>query len=178
MIIKEIVQIGNPAIRKKSRELTDKEIESSEIKDIIKDLVDSMYHYNLIGISAPQINHNVRILITEIRKTKNRKTDDLEKLIVFINPQITFLSKEKNLAYEGCGSVADSNLFGLVERSNSIKIKAQDINGEWFDLEASELLARVIQHEYDHLDGILFTDRVTDTKSYMSGSEYRKEKKE
>lgn len=177
MVIKEIIQIGNPVIRRKSRKLTDKEIKSNKIKIIIKNLVDSMKYYNLIGISAPQINHNVRVLVTEIRKTKNRKVKELDSLKVFINLQIIFSSKEKVSGYEGCGSVADANLFGLVNRPRSIKIKAQDINGKWFELKASGLLARVIQHEYDHLYGILFIDKVTDTKSYMSGSEYRKKNK-
>ena len=174
MYLKEIIQIGNHVIRRKSRKLTDKEIKSSKTKTIIKNLVDSMRHYNLIGISAPQINHNIRILVTEIRKTKNRNIKDLDDLKVFINPQIIFSSKEKVSGYEGCGSVADANLFGLVKRPKSIIIKAQDINGKWFDLKASGLLGRVIQHEYDHLDGILFIDKVSDTKSYISGSEYRK----
>ncbi len=174
MIIKEIIQLGNPAIRRKSRKLTNGEINSNKTKTIIKNLVDSMRHYNLIGISAPQINNNIRVLVTEIRKTKNRNTKELDNLKVFINPQIIFYSKEKVKGYEGCGSVANANLFGLVNRPKSIIVKAQDINGKWFELKASGLLGRVIQHEYDHLDGILFIDKVPDTKSYMSGSEYRK----
>ncbi len=177
MIIKEIIQIGNPNIRRKSRKLTDKEIKSSKTKTIIKNLIDSMRHYNLIGISAPQINHSIRVLITEIRKTKNRNNKDLDDLKVFINPQIIFLAKEKVSGYEGCGSVANANLFGLVDRPRSIKIKAQDIDGKWFEFKASGLIGRVIQHEYDHLDGILFVDKVSDTKSYMSASEYQKKSK-
>ena len=152
MIIKEIIQIGNPVIRRKSRKLTNKEINSSKTKIIIKNLIDSMRHYNLIGISAPQINHNIRVLVTEIRKTKNRNSKELDGLKVFINPQIVFSSKEKAKGYEGCGSVADANLFGLVNRPKSIIIKAQDIDGKWFELKASGLLGRVIQHEYDHLE--------------------------
>ncbi len=174
MIIKEIIQIGNPVIRKKSKELSDKEIKSHKIKNIVRYLIDSMCHYNLIGISAPQINNNVRIFVTEIGKNKNRTIKDLDGLRVFINPKIISYSKEKVSGYEGCGSVADANLFGLVNRPKLIKIEAQDINGNYFELKAVGLLARVIQHEYDHLDGILFIDKVTDNKSYMSGSEYRK----
>lgn len=177
MIIKEIIQIGNPVIRRKSRKLSNKEIGSNKTKTIIKNLVDSMRYYDLIGISAPQIDHNIKILVTEIRKTKNRNSKDIDDLKIFINPQIIYSSKNKASGYEGCGSVANSNLFGLVSRPKSIIIKAQDIDGEWFELKASGLLARVIQHEYDHLKGILFVDRVTDIKSYMSGSEYRKKNK-
>lgn len=175
MITKNITQIGNPVIRKISKKVTS--ITSLEVKKIIKDLIDSMRYYNLVGISAPQINHNLRIFVTEIRSTKNRNVNKLDNLKVFINPQILSLSKQKISGYEGCGSVSDANLFGLVNRPGSVIIKAQDINGSWFELKASGLLSRVIQHEYDHLNGILFVDKVTNTKSYMSGSEYRKKNK-
>ncbi|HPS21610.1 MAG TPA: peptide deformylase [Candidatus Paceibacterota bacterium] len=173
-MIKETIQIGNPNIRKKSKKVSKTDISSKKIKTVISDLVDSMRHNELVGISAPQINKNIKIFATEIRQTKNRKPADMDELRVFINPEINFFSKETYNDYEGCGSVANANLFGLVKRSKSVIIKALDLNGKVFELKATGLLARVIQHEYDHLDGILFTDRVTDTKSYMSGSEYRK----
>lgn len=176
MATKEIVQLGNPKIRKVSRKLTLKEINSSKIKNLIKNLNDSMIAGNLIGISAPQIGENLRMFITEIRPTKTRKPKDLDGIRIFINPKITQYSKDKCNGYEGCGSVANSNLFGIVKRSKSVVIKATNENGKNFELKASGLLARVIQHEYDHLDGILFIDRVTNTRSYMSGSEYRKMK--
>lgn len=174
MIIKEVTQMGNPMIRKKSKRLSKSEIKLKETKNIIKDLTDSMRHYNLVGMSAPQIDHNLRVFVTEIRNKKNRKVDEIDNLRVFINPKITSYSKGKILGYEGCGSVSNSNIFGLVNRSKSIKIEALDMDGKLFKLSASGLLARVIQHEYDHLDGILFIDKVTDTKSLMSGTEYRK----
>jgi len=174
MIIKEIVQLGNPKIRKISKNLVLKNIKSNKTKVLIKNLIDSMRSENLIGISAPQINENLRIFVTEIRQTKNRKSKELDKLRIFVNPKITYSSKEKVSGYEGCGSVANSNLFGLVNRPKNIIIQAFDEKGEEFEIKANGLLARVIQHEYDHLDGILFVDKVTNTKSYMSGSEYRK----
>lgn len=174
MIIKEIIQLGNPVIRNRSKNVSNKDIKSRKIKIIVKNLVDSMHYYDLVGISAPQINHNLRIFITEIRNTKNRDIKELDNLKIFINPEILFYSKEKISGYEGCGSVSNSNLFGLVKRPKSVIIKAQDVDGEWFQFKAQGLLSRVIQHEYDHLNGIIFIDRVTDIKSYMSGSEYRK----
>ena len=174
MVIKEIVQIGNPIIRKKSKGLNNKEIKSQKTKKIVRDLIHSMYHYDLVGISAPQINYNIRIFVVEVTKSKKGTNKDLSGLMVFINPKIDSLSKNKASGYEGCGSVSNANLFGLVNRPNSLKIKAQDLNGEYFEFSASGLLARVIQHEYDHLDGILFIDKVKDSKSYMSGTEYMK----
>lgn len=177
MIIKEVVQIGNPKIRKISKNLVLKDIISNKTKVLIKNLIDSMRAENLIGISAPQINESLRIFITEIRQTKNRNPKEMDSLKIFINPKITYFSKEKISGYEGCGSVANANLFGLVNRSKNITIQALDEKGEKFEMKAQNLLARVIQHEYDHLDGILFVDKVTNTKSYMSSSEYRKMKK-
>lgn len=177
MIIKDIVQLGNPKIRKISKNLVLKDIISNKTKVLIKNLIDSMRAENLIGISAPQINESLRIFITEIRQTKNRNPKEMDSLKIFINPKITYFSKEKISGYEGCGSVANANLFGLVNRSKNITIQALDEKGEKFELKANGLLARVIQHEYDHLDGILFVDKITNTKSYMSGSEYRKMKK-
>lgn len=177
MVIKDIVQLGNPKIRKISKNLILKDINSNKIKVLIKNLIDSMRAENLIGISAPQINESLRIFVTEIRQTKNRNLKEMDTLKIFINPKIIYFSKEKVSGYEGCGSVANSNLFGLVNRSKHIIIQALNEKGEKFELKARGLLARVIQHEYDHLDGILFVDKVINTKSYMSGSEYKKMKK-
>ena len=84
MIIKEVTQMGNPMIRKKSKRLSKSEIKLKETKNIIKDLTDSMRHYNLVGMSAPQIDHNLRVFVTEIRNTKNRKVDEIDNLRVFI----------------------------------------------------------------------------------------------
>ena len=94
MIIKSITQVGNPIIRRKSKKVSS--VTSLEIKKIIKDLTDTMCHANLIGISAPQIGHNLRVLVTEIKKTPYRKTGETDKIRVFINPEITFL-KNKSL---------------------------------------------------------------------------------
>jgi peptide deformylase len=174
MIVKDIVQIGNPIISRKSAPVVD--VRSRDTKKIIKDLVDSMRHYNLVGMAAPQIGKNLNIFVTEIRKTKNRKNLQNDKLRIFINPKITWSSKKEVIIYEGCGSVAYSKLFAPVRRPEKIVVKAFDENGDRFELEASGLLARVIQHEYDHLRGITFIEKVTDMRQAMSAEEYRKRK--
>jgi len=172
MIIKSIIQVGNPIIRKKSTKI--KYVNSPKIKNIIQDLVDSMRHNNLVGIAAPQIGHNLRIFVTEIRTTKTRKIKDSSNLKIFINPVIYYYSKNKSSGYEGCGSVAYSSIFGKVPRSTQIKIKAIDENGKEIKCTAKGLLARVIQHEFDHLNGIIFLDKIVDKKSIMSEEEYIK----
>ena len=149
MIIKSIKQVGNPIIRKKSMKVVS--AKSPKIKKIIKDLTDTMRHSNLVGIAAPQIGQSLRIFVTEIKATKYRKPSELDKLRVFINPKIIWSSKKKVSGYEGCGSVASSGIFGKVSRSTKIIVSASDKNNNEFILNAKGLLARIIEHEYDHL---------------------------
>ncbi len=172
MIIKSAVQVGNPIIRNKSKKVIS--ATSTETKKIVKDLVDSMRHANLVGMAAPQIGHNLRIFVTEIRTTTLRKTNELDGLRIFINPQIISSSKKQAIGYEGCGSVASAGIFGKVSRPAEITVRALNEKNENFIFTAKGLLARVIQHEMDHLGGIVFLDKVTDKKSLMSREEYLK----
>lgn len=172
MIVKNVTQIGDPIIRRTSKRVLN--VGFPEVKKIIKNLTDSMYASNLVGMAAPQIGHNLMLFVTEIRPTKLRKTKDLDKLRVFINPKIISVSDKKILGYEGCGSVARATLFGKVSRSREVVINAVDENNNKFQLKAKGLLARVIQHEMDHLNGILFIDKVQDTKSLMDKEGYFK----
>lgn len=171
MIVEEITQIGNPLLFKKSKIV--KDIGSEQIQRIIKDMIDSMYHYNLIGIAAPQIGEDVSIFITEIRKTRYRNLRN-DGLRIYINPKITYFSEETVKMFEGCGSVAYSQLFAPVKRPRNIKIEAFDEKAKKFKFEADAMLSRVIQHEFDHLKGILFVEKVESPKLYMSRSEYEK----
>ncbi len=172
MAIKKTIQIWNPILAKKAKIVQD--IHSPDTKKIIKNLIDSMKENNLIGMAAPQIGISKRIFVTEIRATKFRKAKDADALKIFINPKITRTSKATCVMYEWCGSVAYSQLFAPVRRPSTVIIEAYDEHGEIFIMKANELLARVIQHEYDHLDGICFTEKITDMKKLMSDEEYRK----
>lgn len=172
MIIKSVSQIGNPIIRRKSKKVA--LTTSPKIKKIIKNLIDSMRHANLIGMAAPQIGYNFRVFVTEIRTTTLRKTNEPDKLRIFINPRIIHASKKQVLGYEGCGSVASAGIFGKVPRSLQVTVEAFDENNKKFVFTAKGLLARVIQHEIDHLKGVIFLDKVSDKKSLMSREEYIK----
>lgn len=171
MIIKSVTQVGNPIIRNKSKMVVS--VKSPKIKKMIKDLTDTMRHSNLVGIAAPQIGQNLRVFVTEIKATKFRKPKELDKLRVFINPKITRTSRKMASGYEGCGSVAESGIFGNVSRPYEATVSAINEKGEKFTLGAKGLLARVIQHEFDHLEGIIFLDKA-DKKSLMSRTEYLK----
>jgi peptide deformylase len=171
MIIKEIIQIGNPILSQKSEAVV--AVNSKEVKRVIKNLSDSVRYHNLIGMAASQIGEKVKIFVTEIRKTKYRNLNT-DKLRVYINPKIIWSSKKEVIIYEGCGSVAYAKLFAPVKRPEKIIVKALDENGDKFELRASGMLSRVIQHEYDHLNGIEFTEKITDIRKIMSSEEYRK----
>ena len=91
---------------------------------------------------------------------------------MFVNPKIISRSSKQVFGYEGCGSVANASLFGSVKRAHAITVEAFDEKGKKFKLCAFGLLARIIQHEYDHLEGKVFLDRLGDMKSVMSREEY------
>lgn len=176
MSIKNIVQLGNQEARKKSVKVTD--FNDPRVKRVIKNLLDTMMPAGLVGMAAPQVGVNLRILVTHMRLVSSRPGSKPDKPRVFINPRITYRSKETQTDYEGCGSVASAQIFGPVARPKTIIIKAWNEKGEPFELKAVGLLARIIQHENDHLDGIFFTDRVKDNRKLMSLSEYIKARKE
>jgi peptide deformylase len=173
MIIKNATQVGSPIIRTKSKAVMKVD---AKVKKLIKDLTDSMRYHGLVGMAAPQIGINLRVFVTEVRKTKYRAALEQDGLKVFINPKITSYSKTQAYDYEGCGSVAYAQLFGKVRRAKNVKVSALDEYGQPFELEATGLLARIIQHENDHIDGKIFLDRLEDTKTLMSLNEYRERK--
>jgi len=172
MAVRKVIQAGNPILREKSKIVSD--IGSEKVQKIIQDLIDSMRKNQSVGIAAPQIGKGLRIFASEIRKTKYRSPSKVSRLKIYINPKIIKLSKDEAVGYEGCFSIAHAQFFGPVKRPNGVTVEALDRNGRKFSLKAEGLLARVIQHEYDHLEGILFTDKIDDWKKIMSYEEYIK----
>ena len=150
MTIKKVVKYGAPSLREKSKEVHKI---SKKIQILIDDLYDTMYSLNGVGLAAPQIGENVRVFV--IDTGIDNKTS---KPVTFINPKI--IKKEGAVnSYEGCLSFPEA--FFNVRRYSYVKIKALNEKGKPFVVEADggSLLARCIQHEFDHLDGILFADR-------------------
>lgn len=169
-MVRDTLQIGDPRLKTANGVITDGT--TSSIKEIIQDLIDTMRANELIGIAAPQIGENYKIFITEPRETKTRSIDQSDELRIFMNPKIISFSKEKLLMYEGCGSVCHGQLFGPVIRSKQITIEAKDMNEKKFTFICDGILARVIQHEYDHLLGIEFTEKISDYKKLVSRESY------
>lgn len=172
MAIRKTIQIGDPKL--KAKNLVVKDFGNFRVKRVIKDLRDTMIKNDLIGMAAPQIGYNYKIFITQPRKTKARKLAKGDKLRIYINPKIVKFFKVQNLIYEGCGSVLNGNLFGPVKRPQEITIEAYDTNGGKFQLRCNGILARVIQHENDHMVGIEFTEKIFDYKKLMNKEFYIK----
>ncbi len=170
-MIKKTIQIGDSVLRTKAEVV--KDVKSAKIKKLIQDLTDTMRENNLVGIAAPQIGVSLRVFVTEIRQTKSRKDVTSDPLRIFINPKVISVSKKKSKGWEGCGSVAKGDLFAMVSRPESIQVEAYNEHNESFTLKTSGLLARIIQHENDHLNGIMFTD-IADIKSLISSEKYLK----
>ncbi|MEK7079429.1 MAG: peptide deformylase [Patescibacteria group bacterium] len=171
MAIKKIIQIGHPALKAENKKITS--FDDPKLKQLVKDLKDTMIAGDLIGIAAPQIAKNFTVFVTQPRKTKAR-TGVGDILRVYINPVITVSSNEDSIIFEGCGSVLNGQLFGPVRRPREIRIEAHDLQGKKFRLRCDGILARVIQHEYDHLSGIEFLEKISDYKQIMNSDYYKK----
>lgn len=157
MTIKKVVQTSDPLLHKASLLVVD--FHSPEVSETIADLIDTMREANLIGMAAPQIGKSLQIFVTEIRKTKYRNPQEIDQLRVFINPQIIFTSEEVISGFEGCGSLKEPAIFAKITRPKKISVKAYGQNGQSFTLDAEGLLSRVIQHEIDHLRGIVCIEK-------------------
>lgn len=149
MTVRKIVKYGTPSLREKSKDVYKI---SKKIQQLVDDLYDTMYATNGVGLAAPQVGENVRVFVVDVGtdpKTMNP--------ITFINPKIIKKDGAVN-SYEGCLSFPD--VYTNVRRYSYVKIKALNIKGRPFVMEVKDgtLLARAIQHEFDHLDGILFID--------------------
>lgn len=149
MSIKKVVRYGEASLRQPSKEVHKV---SQKVKNLIADLLDTMYAQNGVGLAAPQIGENVRVFVIDVSTDKEPLNP-----IVFINPKIIKKSGAC-ISHEGCLSFPEA--FTDVKRYANVMVKALDRNGRAFVLEAKDgtLLARAIQHEFDHLDGILFID--------------------
>jgi len=154
----KLVSENHPALHAIAEEVTAEEIENGTLTKLIKDMRSALKTYDIEGfiavaIAAPQIGISKRVFLI----SDQSKDRDALPSMVAVNPKIIKLSKKTHTVGEGCLSIPE--YYGLVKRHKNVTLQAQDENGEIFERGAGNLLAQIIQHEYDHLDGILFTDR-------------------
>lgn len=171
MAYRDTLQIGDLRLKAENKIVTD--FNDPAVKQVIEDLTETMRQNELVGMAGPQIGENWKIFVTEPRETKNRSADQADELRVYINPTIVYFSTEVVEIYEGCGSVLKGALFAPVIRPKEVTVEAFDQNGKKFSLTCDGILARVIQHEYDHMLGIEFTEKISDYKKMMAAEFYR-----
>jgi peptide deformylase len=157
--IREILRMGHPVLRQVARPLSESELTSSTISELVRDMVETLHHAGGIGLAAPQVNESTRLAIIEIPGGSTRYGEiQSVPLTVFVNPEIELFESEQAGYWEGCLSIP--GLRGFVQRPQHIRVRALDLAGVPFEMELQGFLATVFQHEFDHLDGILYVDRL------------------
>lgn len=170
--MKVLLDKDAPTLRKPSQPVSLCELSSPWLHALVTDLLMVMQEQQAVGIAAPQIGVNKRVIIFGTSYTKRRKIEQPIPDTVLINPSFNIISNKIQTDYEGCLNIAE--VRALVPRAMFIDYSGYQLDGHFFTKQASGLEARIIQHEVDHLDGILYIDRVEDKTSFTTVSELRK----
>ncbi len=172
MAIRKIATIGHPVLREIAREVTEAELRSPAMQELIDDLVETMRDANGAGLAANQIHEPVRICAIEIGDNPRYPYKPNWPLTILVNPKLVPTTDDTFLNYEGCLSVP--NLRGEVRRFTALRVEALDRNGATLAFEVKGLTAGTFQHEVDHLDGKIFVDRVEDTRSLATWTDFER----
>jgi peptide deformylase len=170
--VREILHVGNPLLRERSREVTREELATPAMQQLVDDLIDTMHAANGAGIAAPQVGELVRIATIEVTSNPRYPYKPPIPLTVVVNPVVEFLDDEMVDVNEGCLSVP--NMRGNVLRHVNVRVRCWDRDGNEHDEVKRGLTAGTFQHELDHLDGILFLDRVFDTTTLTTWEQFEK----
>ncbi|MFT4346744.1 peptide deformylase [Bartonella ancashensis] len=167
MPIKSLITLPNPMLREVSKPVA---CVDSVVQNLIDDMLETMYDAHGIGLAAVQVGIPLRLLVVDIREP-----DTPSNPLVVINPEILWLSDERNVCKEGCLSIPE--YFAEVERPKCLRIRYEDRNGKEAEIEADGLLATCLQHEIDHLNGRLFVDYLSKIKRDMVIRKFKKKEK-
>ena len=166
MSILKVARMGHPVLRQRARPLSKSEIRDPLVQKLIDDMIETMHEYRGVGLAAPQVHEDLRVFVGFLEGTDDEDGEPM----ALINPEITPLVEVKADGREGCLSIPE--IFGLVPRFVEITVKALDRAGRPIELQLKDFPARVVQHETDHLDGILFLDRMESMQSLSYSAEY------
>jgi len=166
MILK-IVKYPEPVLSQPGEPVTEF---NDELKKLVDDMFETMYASQGIGLAAPQVAVSKRVTVIDLSQGK-----DPEQKLVLVNPEIIF-REGKQYEEEGCLSFPE--IREKVQRASTVKVRAQDLNGKWFEMDGEELLSRAFQHEIDHLDGMLFIFRMSSLKRDLVLRKIRKMQRE
>lgn len=168
MAFRKVMALGHPILRKIATPVPEDKVQSIEIQNLIKDMIETMIEYDGRGLAAPQIHESVQIIVMlwDFEPEKD------SKIVCLINPELQFLTEDTQSFWEGCLSL--SGLRGKVTRRNKLRVKAFNEKGTKVETTFEGLGATVVQHEYDHLIGKLFIDRMDDFEYLAFNREYQK----
>jgi peptide deformylase len=168
--ILEISQLGNPVLRQQAKPLEN--IQDAGISKLIDDLMTTVGYMNGVGVAAPQVAQSVRLFIVASRPNLRYPNAPEMEPTAMINPRILSCSSETVKEWEGCLSIP--GIRGLVPRYRAIEVEYTDRHGKLQKQELTDFVARIFQHELDHLDGLVFLDRVESTQELITEQEYQK----
>jgi len=162
MAVQEVIKMGHPTLLIRAQEVEN--FSSPELDTLICDMKDTMAALNGAGLAAPQIDVSLRVVIFGVKENPRYPDAETVPETILINPEIAIIGSERDSAWEGCLSVP--HMRGLVPRYSSIKYRGYDAQGNLIEREAHGFHARVVQHEVDHLDGILYPSRIEDLRNF------------
>jgi peptide deformylase len=165
MSILKVARMGHPVLRTPARAIDVGEIKSSRVQQLIDDMFETMNEYQGVGLAAPQVHEGIRLFVAGFAPAPGEDDDPQERVpqMALINPEVTPVGEDQVEDWEGCLSIPD--IRGKVPRARQIVVRAFDRKGKRMELRASGFTARVIQHETDHLNGVLFFDRMASFQS-------------
>ena len=162
MSILKIALLGHPILQKKTSIV--KRIPSPSINKLIQDMTETMLDAKGIGLAAPQVHISKQVIIFRIPKSEEEEENNTIEITALINPKISKISEETDTQWEGCLSIP--GMTGLVKRYSKINYEGFDMKGNLIKKEAEGLHARIVQHEFDHLKGILYLNRLVDSRAF------------
>lgn len=166
MSILKVARMGHPVLRRRARALDKSDLKNPALQKLVDDMIETMYEYHGVGLAAPQVHEGVRIFVAML----DEEPDETSEAMVVVNPEIIPIGSATEEAWEGCLSIPD--IRGLVPRHTDITMKALDRTGKGVELRLKGFPARVAQHESDHLDGVLFFDRMPSMQTLTFLEEY------
>ena len=168
MSILKVARMGHPVLRAKARAVDKSELKSPAVQAFIDSMLDTMHEYSGVGLAAPQVHEGLRLFVAMLDPDGGAEGD----AIVFVNPEIQVRGDQVVEGWEGCLSIPD--VRGRVPRAQHIAVSALDRHGKRFELDLKDFPARVVQHETDHLDGVLFFDRMDSLETLTFLEEYQR----
>jgi peptide deformylase len=166
MSILKVARMGHPVLRERAREMSKSDLQNPLVQKLVDDMIDTMREYHGVGLAAPQVHEGLRLFVAMLDEEPGPSSE----VVAVVNPEIVPASPTKEEGWEGCLSIPD--IRGLVPRFTDVTVSALDREGNAIELKLKGFSARVAQHETDHLDGILFFDRMRSMQSLTFLDEY------